>query len=308
MRGWLGALLVVTFACGGSPSSPRVAKRTFALLEAGAEPRQRLRYAPVLHVPERMEMRLKFHVAAAATNPGLTAGRWSTGDPAVRFAGRVEVTAITPDGEAMVTYVVEDASLLEGGGDPAVRRSIEAEIAALKGCRGSWRMSPLGTLSEIVFDAPRGSGSTPTRFAFVRDMIPDTSVVFPEAEIGVGATWQATSRHAWSGVMWDREATYRLRELAGSVATVEVDVVMRAPPQSLSVEPNASTRLTSGTSHTSVKLSVPLQGLVATGTSRGTFETNFAIVRGGQRAAATLQSETLLSVKPLGAPETSGAP
>ncbi len=76
----------------------------------------------------------------------------------------------------------------------------------------------------------------------------------------------------------------------------------------MGVEPNASTRLTSGTSNMSAKLSVPLQGLVATGASRGTIETNFAILRGRQRITATIQAETLFSVKPLGATVTSDPP
>jgi len=294
--------LLVAVGCGASTNTQHPANPapTLSVLQAGAEPRQRLRYELPLHAPERMELSLKVRVTNAFTNTVLETGRRSVDLPTVRIDGRVAVTKITPSGEALVTYELENAVVLDDLVDPAVRRPLEAAMAAMKGWRGSWRMSPSGLLSDIVFDTPNASKSGRNSLSNVDELIPDMSVVFPDAEIGVGATWEVKSRRSMSGVTWERTATYRLRELGASSATVDANVVMHASSQALTVEPNASTRLTSGTVTGSANLSVPLRGLVPTGMSQATSEMNFSIIRGRQRIITSLETQTFVSVKPIG--------
>jgi hypothetical protein len=292
-------VIVVAFACGGAPSARQVDKPapSITLLDAGAEPRRQLHYQPRLHVPERLETRLEIAMETAFTNTVLETGRQRVDLPTVRIAGRVEVTSFTPEGDAVVTCEVEGGAVLDDVVDPAVRRPLEAEIAKMKGWRGSWRLSPSGRTSQVAADASSRS------IRSLSESVRSASVVFPDAAIGIGATWQVRSRLSEGGVTWDRTVMYRLRELAGSTATVDADLVMRAPSQALSVEPNESVRLTAGTSNASAELIVPLHGLVTATQSLGTSEMKYSEVWGRLRITRTVQAETQFSVKPLGAAE-----
>src|SRR5262249_32152219 len=99
------------------------------------------------------------------------------------------------------------------------------------------------------------------------------------------------------GIHFDQTTTYRLANVTEAAATVDVDVVMKAASQALSVEPNATTTVTSASSHGTGQSVIPLHGLVATGTLTATAETNLAIVRGPQRILSSMQLDTIASVK-----------
>lgn len=94
---------------------------------------------------------------------------------------------------------------------------------------------------------------------------------------------------------WQRSVKYRLRSLDDSTATVLAEVTMSAGSQALSVEPNATTRVTSGT--VVEELTVPLRALVPSGTARGTTEVNFSIVKGHARITSTVRAETTVAVQ-----------
>ncbi|MBA3541253.1 MAG: hypothetical protein H0T79_16700 [Deltaproteobacteria bacterium] len=80
-----------------------------------------------------------------------------------------------------------------------------------------------------------------------------------------------------------------------------MSLVARAPSQALRVEPNLSTRLTSAEINTTAELSIPLRGLVATITSRSVGTANYLVVRHRLRLISSVQTETVVSSKPLAA-------
>jgi hypothetical protein len=294
-------VVVVGFGCGGSQRLARMAnpEPSIEIVDPGAAPRQRLRYDLTLHAPERRELNLKVRATTTFTNTVLETGRRSADFPTMRFVERVEVGAVTPAGAAEVTSEVEEITALDDVVDPAIRKQVEPEVAAMKGLRVSWRMAPSGRIADLAVDAPNASGTARDRISAFADAMRELGVVFPDAEIGVGATWRVTTAQSSRDVKWNRTTTYRLRALTDSNATVEARIVMRAPSQALRVEPNATTRLTSATSEGTAELVVPLRGLVATGTIRSTSEASFSIIRGHLRITSTVQAEVLASVRPL---------
>jgi Family of unknown function (DUF6263) len=165
-------------------------------------------------------------------------------------------------------------------------------------------MAPSGVISNIVVGTEHSHPRK--RLANVVESIRDASVVFPDVEIGVGATWRVTSQQTYSGVTWDRTIKYTLKAVSGGAATVVADITMRAGSQALSVEPNATTRLNSATGNATTELIIPLHGLVPTGMTQGTSEANFSIVRGHLRITSTVQSESSSSIKPF-SPPTNGS-
>jgi hypothetical protein len=158
----------------------------------------------------------------------------------------------------------------------------------MKGLRGSSRVSPSGRATRAV-----DTGKQHSELSALREV----AIVFPDVPIGVGATWKEITQESIGGVVWDRTATYRLRGLADSIATVDADVTMHASNQAISVEPNSTTTLTSGTSNTTAQLTIPLHGLVSTATSQSTNEANFLLVRHHLRISSTTQTELSSSTR-----------
>jgi hypothetical protein len=293
---WVVAAVLLGFGCSNATHVARPTPSPVALLDAGAAPRLRVRHDPVLHAPEQVETTLELTVSTSFTNTVLERGHTGVG-LGLRSRGRLEVIGFTAGGDALVTYEIEEAALV-GDVDPAIRPTVDAELAALQGARASWRMAPSGTVSELDIVAPQVSSSMQTRLSSLGQAIHDAAVVFPDAEIGVGARWQVRARPSLAGVTWDQTTTYQLRALTGTSATVEAETVMHARSQALRVEPTATTRLTSGTSRATSELIIPLRGLAATGASRTTTEANYSIVRKDLRITSTVQTEAAFSIRP----------
>ena len=287
-----GVALLFVVACGSN--TPHVATPAMiTVLDPGAEPRQVLRYEPTLHVPERAEMTLKTRVTNRFTNTVLETGQRSIDNPSIRLVQRFDAVETTPTGETVMRFEIEDATVLDDVVDPALRALAAARSAKMKGLRGSWHLAPSGKATELVLqtpDAEHRSDLSPMR---------ESSVVFPDVPVGIGATWQVTSHESIGGVTWDRKATYRLRGLADSTASIDADIAMHASSQALSTEPNATTTLTSATMNIAAQLTIPLHKLVTTSSAQGTSESNFSIVRGHLRITSTMQIEMLSSVNPI---------
>lgn len=291
---------LIAMACGGSqPPQPSSPKPSIVVVALGQEPRHRLRYEPKLHAREQMELSVRVSVDTAFTNTVLETGERKAALPTMRAVAHVEATAVTSTGDVLVTCEMENVELLEPVQDPGLRRGLEAELAATKSWRASWRMSPSGVVSDVTMHGAKDQRSSQSRLAAITDLMQQTSVVFPEEAVGIGGTWEVTSRATFSGVTWDRKATYTLRRLENSIATIDGAVVMRAASQALRVEPNASTRLTSASANSSGELTIALGSLVTEGAYQTSSEANFLIVNRRLRVSSTVRTQAEFSVKRL---------
>ncbi|MDB4956884.1 MAG: hypothetical protein JWO36_4453 [Myxococcales bacterium] len=296
----IGALLLgVALGCGGSQVVKVAPAPSITMLDPGAEPRQQLRYVLTARAPERMEMTSKLRMKSAITNTVLETQHRNVDFPSETEVGRIEVTSLTPGGDAVVSFEVEDVSVLDDVVDPAVRSAALAAAGSTKGLRASWRMTPSGLISNVVVEARNASSSLRELLPSITESLHAAAVVFPDEAIGIGARWQVISQQVSGTVTWNRTVTYQLKALTDSMATIDAQMVMHAPSQALSVEPNSTTRLTSGTSNATAEVVIPLRGLVPTLTNQGTTELNFSIASSHLRIISTVQMETLSSVKPV---------
>jgi len=285
--------------CGGSQRSSGHVEPTIQVLDAGSEPRQRLHYDLAENASERMELTFKLRINSAYTNTVLETAHRSADFPTIKNTVRIEVTDIGADGTMTVNSIVEDVAVLDDVVDATMRKTVEVEANAMRRWQRSWRMTRSGRISDIKASAPNDSAAARAQLSNVVETVRESAVIFPDQPLGVGARWQVTSRYVASGVTWERATTYRLKALTDLAATVDAKISMHADSQPLSVEPNATTRLTSATSNASAELVVPLHSLVATATSHGTSEMNLLVVRGHLRFASSVQTEAISSMRPV---------
>jgi hypothetical protein len=294
----VAAAALVAAACGGAPKPVApAAPATIVVLDPGAEPRQVLRYQFAAGTSERVELTHKLRTTMRFTDTTLQDSAESVDFPSITFVIRAEVTEIAPDGTAVVGATLEAITVLDDVVDPMVRAQVAAASQQTKGARGTWRRAPSGRVSGVRFEAPAASPAARARLAKVAEAIERATAGLPGVPIGAGARWRVTDAFSFAGVRWTRTSTYRLKELAGMTARVEADATIVAPPQTLSVEPNATTRLTSARGTVRGEYAVSLRGIGGTGTTSATGEASLSIVRGRARVTATLQTEELSSTR-----------
>ena len=185
-------------ACGGATGQVASPKATPLLTEAGALPRQRLRYQPVPGRAEPVELSMKLRIGSTVTHTVLETEHRDVDFPAVTLIGRIEASALNASGEVTFTLHVEDVEVLDDAVNPNVRRKTAEQASTLKGSRTTWHMSPTGHTSDWTSDA----GSLEGVKSELRDVLLDAFVIFPEQEVGI--VWKLAghveSRHPRSPV------------------------------------------------------------------------------------------------------------
>lgn len=297
--GRLLAVAAICMSCSCSSTARRIARptTTVVVLEAGAEPRQRLQYDPPPGVVEEIETTTKVRVARAFTNTRMNTGYSIAALPTMIIRGRLHVTGRSANGHALVSFAVDDVRTLDDIVDPAPRQIVDGRTHGLKNARVRWRLLPTGEVADITVDLPNTPNATRDRVLALAGLFEEMFVRFPEVDLGVGAIWRVESNVTTLGVTWTRRASYTLRALTDGQAVVDVSVTMAASSQDLRVEPNATTTFTSGTGTIHGQAFVPRSGLIISGSSQATIESNFSTVRRRARIKSTVRTENISSTK-----------
>jgi hypothetical protein len=298
MRMCVVVMVLGANACGGAaqPASrpQQVSSQTgarhetgdVAVIEAGAEPRRVVTFSTALHVPEPFEVTTDFTFTLSVANGGRPASHQNLKPPRIKLLGHSEATQQMPDGGSRVETRFDDFVLLDSV-DAGTRANIEKTFQSFKNMTSSVVRSPNGSTSE-----PLVTGSQAMAAIFASGNTNGVvKVVFPSVAVGGGASWRSTSTNKMMGASWELDTTYRLRELTDTHAVIDFDAVTTAKRQTLSLEPNASTTLTSGKGTMHGSVDVPLGGLVAPGEAHGTLEANLETAGGHTQQVVSMQGE-----------------
>ncbi len=269
-------------ACGGAAPPPQaipraVAPPTLQLELAGAEPQVVLRMDPALGGPQRV-VTIDEYVQTSSILTGALPPKERTSElPRLRTVHRLEATSPTP-GDTVVTATVEDIRP-----DGAVRGDHQdrllRELHKIVGSTCSWHQAPSGLQDRFTGSIALSSGAVSC------EAFRNSSVVFPDVPIGVGAIWKLSSTYLQGKVSLHRDATFQLVAFADDVATLDVSVLMVADPQSIDREPYASTDLESAVSSSRGIFKIPLHHLGMTGSYRGSNDLEYILTRLGKGLA-----------------------
>ncbi len=281
-------LLVLCVACGGSlklPATPQL-----ELTSAGATPRELIRFAATTGTIERAELTLKLRSRTTFENTVLEEGRQDVDFPAVRVRGPMTVTEASPDGDAAITFVVEQSELLADVVDPAMRPAFVARTEALRGITTSWRRAPSGAITPIA-------SSSKDEWRDLADGLAAAAIRFPDEPIGVGATWRISSTFQTGEVRGLRTVTYRLRDRDDDTVTIDAEVELQAGDQALSTEPHATRHLRSARGRGTFHGVVPLRGVIADAQTQESLALDVLITQRHLRVQSRVTIETIFSTK-----------
>ncbi len=278
--------LILSVACGSSLKLP--ATPQFELTSSGSEPREVLRYQATTNTTDLAELTLKLRSRTTFENTTLEEGRHDVDFPAVRVRGPMTVTEASPNGDAVITFVVDEVELLDDVVDPRVRTAVVARTEALRGIRTSWRRAPNGLIDPITTSAK-------DEWRDIAQGLAAASIRFPDEPVGIGATWRISSTFETGEVRGLRVVTYRLRDRADDAVTVDAEVELRAADQALSTEPNATRHLRSARGTGTFHGVVPLRGVIADAQAQESVELDVLITQRHLRVQSKVTIETIFS-------------
>lgn len=300
MRGLLACAVLAIAGCGGAQSPSTSASPAIVVEQVGAEPWHVLRYTLAPGFQQRFELTLKVRAATTLTNTVLEDDKRNLDFPGLVLHMLAKVTSVTPAGDASLTYEIENANVLEDVIDPSLRSIAEREATAIRGARSTATLSANGALSNLHADSGARSQSSQRWLTELEVALGNGDVVFPDAPIGVGATWTVTSHPTRRDVHWTRVATYTLRARTETTVDLEATIEMTAGSQALRTEPNASIRLTSARTTSTVHATLPLTKIAGESSSEATAELSYLIVRRHERLSSTTRIQSITSTRSLG--------
>jgi hypothetical protein len=196
------------------------AQSTVTLVEAGAMPRQPLRYAfesgmsdvAVLEMNVQTLIKLGDQQVPMKTTPP------------IRMQMDVGVTGVATDGSAHLQFKVISA---EASGDAAAVERLNQSLTGVRGLSGSYRIDPQGQVSggELTAAAGGQNREGAQMLGELQQTMQQLAAPFPAEPVGDGARWQVV-QNATSGAMKIRQTVeYTLRGRSDNTVSIDVKIV-----------------------------------------------------------------------------------
>lgn len=183
---------------------------TTAVVDAGAEPRSRITFAPPAGVAQQVVMTSRSDI------------HQQIGDQPQQDLSTPELTMpLTAVAAAPTPAVSVDLTL---GAMQSPDRRLQDALASSEGSKAGLTVQPNGAISALRITPDPGStdiARSAIEQAFFQAVY--RGVAFPDAEIGVGAVW-TMEQQVMSGMVLRQVTTATLRERTGDRLTVDVEI------------------------------------------------------------------------------------
>ncbi len=224
-----------------SPTAPAPAKASseprITLIDAGAEPRAKLRYTLEKGRTERVEMRME--VSQEVTVDGQKTPM--PGMPALTMALRTTVEDVSEDGSSTLLWDLTEMKVEPGEGTPPESRRAMEEIFAQMRMKLRMRMSSRGFVTSSTLELP-DDVTGPARAALeqmaaqMKESMADSATLLPEEPVGAGASWKIElAKKTPQGVEVKASTVSTLSAAAEGKANIDGKVAMEAPEQDVAL-------------------------------------------------------------------------
>ena len=271
---------------------------TVEVLEAGKEPHEQLRLSPAVGTTQRSAMTMTF----AIEQSGVTSG--SVEPPPTKATVETTLQGVTPEGNLQINFSYPSFELLRGGEATAQqRRRIQQAFRGLTGLSGQLTITPQGVLVDSTLNVPPdldpSVGSLVTQLG---DQLRTLSVPFPEAPVGVGARWRATTALTLNGIEANQVYEYTLKKRTGSRVVLGVRGTQSAGRQTVQLEnvaPGAQLEVRSYETKFRGENTVELTSLLpVAGDVRSNGKQTFRIQAGDDEGTLRQRVDVRVAVKP----------
>ncbi len=233
---WLVALTGLFALLGCKSNTANDAKiEPVGLVEAGAEPRELLRYkiedgtitTSTLEITTSSMATTSSAGEAIARRPGLRVV--ITSGPAVRLE----------NGNTRYDMQIVNAETINPAGiDPQVESDLNRSAALLTRVRGWIEVNDRGIVQKTDFGGTTQGKDMPARMliSLVNARTTFSRVMLPAEPVGVGARWETSKELTMFGFKMNQVDTYTLTNKVGDEVRLDVDIVQTAPKQTLTFQ------------------------------------------------------------------------
>lgn len=238
-------------------STEGLAQARVTLIDAGAEPRQPLRYQLQAGRSERVQIDSQVQISLAMGGQSMPL----TLAPPVRMTLDLASNEVAADGSARISYKLVS---LEAVGEGQQVAQMNQALAGFAGISGWYRIDPRGNVLEgqvdpLPADNPAAAGVVNE----VEQAMQRMSAPLPEQAVGPGARWQVTQSIEDNAMKMTQTSEFTLRSRNGQKLELDMRFVEAQMDSVAGLPPGAkleSVEMKGGGSNT-----LPLDGLIATG-------------------------------------------
>jgi hypothetical protein len=202
---------------------------TVELLEPGKAPLEPLRLAPAAGASQRSAMTVTFAIRQSGVSSA------SVNPPPTKATVETTLQGVTPEGNLQISFSYPSFDVLKGGdASKSSRRRIEQAFAGLKGLSGQLTMTPQGVLVDSALSVPPDlDPSVASLVTQLGDQLRTLAIPFPEAAVGVGARWRASTDLSLNGIEAHQVYEYTLKKRNGSKVELGVRGTQTADQQTV---------------------------------------------------------------------------
>ena len=241
VRSLLAAVLIASPALGQPAEKPNPDKPSAAqaapkgsvikIIDAGAEPRRALRYAPTKGDEFGFEMRIKMSMAMGMNGQKMP----NTAMPEMVMVGGVNVLDAAPDGDVKLKLVY-GRGRLEGtdGVMPMMVSAMKKVMDNMPGVTGEFVFTSRGDLVSGSFTFPEGiDPGTRQQLQQTGKSMEQMTLPLPAEPVGKGAKWTADKVIENNGVKVNAVYTQEVTDLSDNAFSVKVSLKGVADKESL---------------------------------------------------------------------------
>lgn len=275
-----------------------LAQSSTSLLEAGAEPRQPLRYALTAERAESAKLDISTRIAMEVAGTGMPA----MAIPTIRMMMALTPTEVSADGTARYEFSIDAVGVMPGTGDAALAGTLSASLDQLAGITGWGRIDNRGQTLEGGIEMPGLDGQIEQVLGNVEQYTQQLTAPLPLEPVGVGARWRAVNDIESGGYQVTQTAEYTLISRSGNQAVLELKVTQTAEPQSVSapgIPAGLQAELTALESTGSGRISIDLSRMVPVDSSMDlATDTALSLAVAGQTQQLDMSMQMEISISP----------
>lgn len=213
-----------------APTSPAVQPRV-ELLNAGAEPKQELRYKPTANAKQSVTITTDMDLVSTVSGQSMPKVKV----PRSVMKMDVLVNQVDTNGDIHYQYAYTDADVLaDQAVQPEVVNTMRSAIKKMVGFKGTAVIDNRGQVKSSNFDIPDKLDAVSRKLLEqVSGSLSQLSSPVPTEAVGKGAKWRVSTPLNLGGMNLSQSATYELADLKDNVATLNVTMEQQAKSQDL---------------------------------------------------------------------------
>lgn len=211
----LGGTAALALQCGTLH-----AQSTVQLLDAGAAPRETLRYQFTAGSSEHADMDMSMQMSLAQGNQEIPVANV----PPIRMGMEMRVAEVAEDGSARLEFELQSA---KASGSQSEVAQLNNSLEAVTGLSGWYRMDVRGRILEGRIHPRQGQDNQGMEemLGDIQESMQQMAQPLPEEAVGAGARWQVTQLADAGAMRVSQTMEYTLRSRNGSLVTLDVKVI-----------------------------------------------------------------------------------